>query len=483
METATNNSFNPSSILGALGGGSGVDMVELARNLSVNRFAAQRAQLESRNELLETRVSSAAALRGQLSQLASALGDRIRTGDLAPSATIADPSVASVALAPGAEASGSYTLEVTSLASAQTLASKSYSSADDLVGDGTFTLRFGTVSGGNFAEDAGQSALAITVDASDTVATLAVKINAAGSAVTAYVATNSSGAQLVLKGAEGAANGFVVEAESNALLPSNQPGNLSYLGWEPSSDSGQLTRAASNATFLLDGVEFTGTSNSVDGLPGGLSLDLAATNIGAPTRITFSDNSDRIEAVMNDLVAALNDITGTLRDAATPLGGELGSDPGARALKRAFASLTQQVVMPSAAAGEPDTLADLGLTIGRDGSFTLDSDRLAETLGDNSEAAAAMFTNGVFGVFATIDDLARSMASPSDPGSLAGSEARYTALIERNGERLEKYDEQQERLRERLTKTFTASDRNVISSQSTLEFLRAQIAVWNGDNN
>ena len=479
--TSTTPAVSPSAILGALGGGSGVDMVQLARDLSANRFAVQRARIAAQAELLETRISSAALLRGQLSQIAAAVGERVRTGDLAPQPTIADPSVATVSLAPGASASGIYQLEVQSLAAAQTLASPAYAAADSPVGAGTVTIRFGTASGTNFTADSAREPIVVDTDGSDTLSTLADAINAAGGGVQAYVATNASGAQLVLKGREGSGEAFTVTGDGGGLFPSNEPGDLRYLSWTPGTDSGQRRTSAGDAALLLDGVSYAGSANTVADLPGGLRLELSATNIGAPTRIAFGDPGTNIEAFMADLVAALNDVTATLRETAAPRGGELGADPAARSLKRAFAGLPGETVMPSAAAGAPATLGDLGLTIGRDGAFSLDGERLSRTLAADPEAAAAMFTAGAFGVFATLDDLARSMASRSDPGSLAGSEARYTALIERGEDRLERFDEQQERLRERLTATFTAADRQVVSSQSTLEFLRAQIAVWNTD--
>ena len=474
---------NPaSSIVQALGVGSGVDMIQLANDLAEARFQAQIAQLESRSQILETKISAASTLRSQLSQLSSALGERIRTGDLAPTPSIAASNVAQVGGTPGVRASGSYSLEVTKLASSQVLASNAYPGAQDLVGEGNLTIRFGAIDGAAFSEDTTRAALTIDVTATDTLQTLAAKISGSGEGLVAYVATNASGSQLVIKGEEGAQQAFVVERNSAAPSPSAVPGDLSYLGWSPASDAGQLRQAAGGAQFLLDGVEMTADTNQVRGLPAGMTLDLTATNIGNPTSISFSEPVDAISAVMSDFVAALNDITSQLRASAAPLGGELGSDPGARALKRALASLSTQVVMPNAGEGEPRTLGDLGLRITRDGSFELDNERLAATLEQSPDGASAMFTTGVFGVFATFDDLARSMSSRSDPGSLAGSEARYAGQAERIEDRLADIADQQERLRQRLTTTFGAADRNVSTSQSTLSFIQSQIAIWNQDN-
>ena len=93
-----------------------------------------------------------------------------------------------------------------------------------------------------------------------------------------------------------------------------------------------------------------------------------------------------------------------------------------------------------------------------------------------------MFTAGAFGVFATIDNLARDNSLFSDPGSLGGSITRYEAQIERNDERLSRVAENQEALRSRLTRSFIAAQSNVSQSQSTLSFLQQQIDAFNSSN-
>ncbi len=145
METSTT-----SSIIGTLGGGSGVNMAQLATDLAEARFLPQIGQLEARSTALEAKISAASTLRSQLTQLASALGDRIRNGDLAPSATIGNASVAQVSVLSGSSARGSYTLEVQNLAASQTLASHAYGAATDLAGEGQLTIRFGTIAGTGF---------------------------------------------------------------------------------------------------------------------------------------------------------------------------------------------------------------------------------------------------------------------------------------------------------------------------------------------
>lgn len=464
-----------SSILTALGAGSGVDFIKLADDISAASFAAQRGSITARRTTLEAQVSAAAQLRSSITGLASALGDRIRNGDLAPRPELGNPAVARVSVPPGLSPRGNFGLEVTQLARGQTLVSNAYASRDALVGAGTLTLRFGTVSGTSFTADGARGAIDITVTADDTLATVAAKITqASGGAVSAYVANGTGGAQLVMKGEEGAANGFVLEA---AGAGGSGAGDLSFLGWSPATD-GAPEVTARNAAFILDTVAMTSPTNRVTGLPGGFTLNLTATNTGAPTTLSFANNTDAITGVMGDFVAALNDIVTQLNDLAAPVGGELGNDPGARELRRDLAALAGQVVMPGAAVGEPRTLGDLGLTLNRDGTFRLDNARLTRALDESPDAVTAMFTTGATGVFATVDRFARDNSLISDPGSLGGSLRRFETQLAGTDERLAKITEQQDALRERLTRQFVASEQRVAASQTTLAFLRQQVDIW-----
>ena len=466
-----------SSIISALGAGSGINFSQLASDISEATYSFQRENLQFRRETLQAQISAASVLRSALTGLSSALGDRIRGGDIAPRATIGNAGVARVSAPPGTAPSGTYSLEVSQLADSQTLVLPAFSSASDRVGEGSLAIRFGTVDGASFTQDTGQPALTITLEATDTLSDLATRITEeSGGALEAYVANGSAGAQLVIKGRDGAANGFVLEPVSSALLPTATPGDPTYLAWSPATDSGQLRSAAQDAIFELDTVEFRSQGNAVTGLPEGLSLTLTGINAGAPTDIAFTQDTSAITSVVNDLAAALNDIVALLQGGE---GGEnqLQTDQGARALRRDLSALTNRRIDPGAAAGAPNTLADLGLTLSRDGTFSVNAARLQRTLEETPSGAAALFTTGLFGVFATVDKLARDNTALRDPASLGGSIARFEALIERNDARLQRIAQQQEALRSQLNRSFSGAQTRISASQSTLQFLRQQFEI------
>lgn len=466
---------NPaSSIVAALGGGSGVDMTALASQLATAQFAGRIGRIEDQAETLETRISLAGTLRSQILQLATALGERVRVGDLSPTPQIANPAVAGVTRPPGSTAAGtSYSLEVTALANRQIVASPPLAAATTPSGAGTLTLRLGTIDNGTFTAGAAPPT-EITIPPGATLNSVAAAINGAAAGITAYVATGTDGARLVVKGAEGAASAFVIEATEDPLEP-----GLSALAWTPASAPAQLLSNAGDARFKLDGLERVTASNVVAEAAPGLSLTLTATNTGTPTTIRFSDPAAAIGSAMQDLTSALNEIAAELGQAIDPRTGPLARDPGALALRRQLSQLAGAEIIPNAPDGAPRSLSELGLATNRDGTFRYDPAVLQRVLTGAPAGVAAFFTPGLRGVFATIDRIARNVSVGGDPGSLGGSVARYAALRSKLADDRAKLDTQLENIRAQFIKRFAGADVRVGASRSTLSFLQNQIAAWN----
>lgn len=478
MTTTTSTTSASSQLATALGGGTGIDMAALADNLAAAQFAAKTDRLSALSDKLDKEISSAGSIKSMLVNLSASLGERVRTGDLSAQPQVANAAVAKASLSGAARPSGTYSLEVTALATAQTLASGAFAASTSPVGSGTLTLRFGTVSGGTFAEDTAHAAASITVPAGATLAEVASAINGANAGVTAYVANTANGAQLVLKGQTGAANGFVLEASETP----GDPG-LAALAWSPAGDAGRLKANASNAQFKLDGLAMTSASNSVTDAVPGLNLTLTGTNTGAPTQISFADPSSAITSALQELVSAFNEVATALHDATDPKSGDLSQDPGARALQRALAQFGSLEIMPNASGTEPKTLAEIGLATQRDGSFRLDTGRLNAVLKANPTGVADMFTNGLYGVFSSFDAMVRRATTTTDPGSLGASIARYTKAKTKAGEDKSALATKQETLRAQLVSRFAKMNAGVGTSKSTLTFLQNQIAAWNASRN
>ncbi len=477
METTSTTNSATRGIITALGAGSGIDMAALASDLATAQFAGRIDRLAARSERLDAQISAASNLKSMLLSLSNSLGERVRMGDLSRQPSLDNAAVASAVLSGTRQPSGTFSLEVTALATSQSLASAAYASPAATTGSGTLTLRFGTVSGASFTADASQDPVDITIAAGATLSEVAAAINGASAGVSAYVANTVDGAQLVLKGQQGANSGFVLEATEDPLEP-----GLSALAWSPGSATGTLLGAAQDASVKIDELTVSSPTNHlVDAIPG-VTLDLKAANTGAPTTVRFADPGAAITGAMTDLTAALNEIATELKAATDPASGDLARDPGARALLRQFSALAGTIIMPSASGDSERSLADLGLKTQRDGTFALDPARLAATLARDPEGVAAMFTTGLFGIYATIDGISRKASTTGDPGSLGGSLTRYNRQLAEVTEDQAEIAEKQEALRARLQTRFAGVDSRVSASQSTLAFLKNQIAAWNASN-
>ncbi|MDE2405380.1 MAG: flagellar filament capping protein FliD [Sphingomonadales bacterium] len=468
-----------SALATALGGGTGIDMTALAGSLAEAQYAGKLANIDKQATKVDTEISQASQLKSDLLALATSLGTRVRAGDLAASPTVANSAVATASLPLGsAGGSGTYSLEVTSLASPQVLNSPAFAASSSVPGAGTLTLHFGTVAGGSFTEDATHAPVDVTIAPGATLDDVATAINGAGAGVTAYVATAADGAHLVLKGKQGATQGFTLSATEDP----NNPG-LSALAWEPVTGSAtRLAATAKDAAFKLDGIARTSPSNTVDNVAPGLSLKLTATNAGSPTTISYSDPTSAISGAMSDLTSALNQIVTELNSDLDVANGGLYADPATRAAKRSLNQLTSMTIMPNAAAGDPRTLSDLGLSIDKSGNFTLDTNKLSSVLTSKPAAVAAMFTNGLYGVYGTFDGLTRTITSSSDPGGLGSAVTKYTKLKTSLADQRTKLVAQQDKFRSQLVDRFARANSNVAGSKATLTQLQAQVAAWNKTN-
>ena len=476
MTSTSATSSATSSLITALGAGSGIDMAKLASDLAAAQYAGRIDRLSAKSETLKAQISAASDIKSMMLSLATSLGDRVRMGDLSAQPAVDAAGVAKATLSGTGQPTGTYSLEVERLAQGQMLASGSFASRDAVVGAGTMTIRFGTVDAGTFTQDTAKAAVDIVIAPGATLAQTAQAISASGAGLTAYVSDTVDGAKLVIKGPEGAASGFVIDVAEDGANP-----GLSALAWQPGSGSGTLLQQGQDALVKIDGLAQQSATNVLtDAIPG-VRLTLTATNIGAPTTVRFADPSTAITGAMQDLTSALNEIAAVLNEATDPQTGDLARDPGARALRQSFSALAGRVIMPGAAEGEARTLSDLGLKITRYGTVELDTQRLTDAMKRDPEGVAAMFTTGISGIYSTFDSLSRSTSAVGNPSSLGGSISRYNAQLLEVGEDQAELVEDQEATRARLAARFAVSDSRIMGFQSTLSFLENQIAAWNAD--
>jgi len=345
---------------------------------------------------------------------------------------VGNESVAGVEAGTGAIA-GSYSLEVSQLATAQKTQLSNVDASQQLditVGGNTY----------NFTAS------------SNTLESLANAINGKeGLGISATVVNDGTNKHLVLTGQEGASNSFTVSGGAVTTTPTT-------------------IQNAQNAQFKLDGISITSESNTVKDAIAGVTLNLKATNAGSPTTVSVTaDYGDKLTEKLNAFVKAFNDVVSSVKslgsyDSETGTAGTLN---GHRVLRDTQSAL-RNLVNEQSTSGL--SLNKLGITYTKDGTLSLDADKLAKAVADDPSAVAnfaseigTRFNTGVDRLITTGGSV--QSATDSMKASVTNLEKRQTALETRL-----------ESVEARYRSQFSALDTLMASMNSTSSYLAQQLA-------
>lgn len=404
MTTPVSGGSDLSSLLNALGSGSSassgsgstsssggsISVPGLGTNLDVNSIvtalvnakkAPAQNQINNKTTLTNAQLSGLASLNTALTGLEkalSALTDPSTYNSFA--ATLSDTDIGTTTTLTSAQP-GSYSVDVTQLATAQKRASGVVDPKAP-VGAGALNITVGSQS------------MQVNVSANDTLADVAAAINKAtgNPGVTATVVNGAGGSQLLLTSSKtGTANGFSVSTGTGAS--SGLAGIATSLNTAGGNE-------AKNAELTIDNIAVESASNTVSGALDGVTLNLVATG---KTELDVTQDTDKISGAIGDLVTAYNSYADTVDtldsfNQSTGQTGNLFGDATLDSVKRQVNAL-----MSSSVAGNAiGTLANLGISRGvgsdqsTDGELTLNQDTLDAFLKSDPASVQGLFagTNG-----------------------------------------------------------------------------------------
>jgi len=463
------------SIAKTLGTGSGIDITSLVSQLVDAQYAVKNDALTKKSEALTSKISSAAEVKSNLTEFASALASLTSGTTLNTQPTSSNTGILGVTGLTGAKLQGlSANIEVRQLAQSQVASTNAFTDgATHDFGTGSLTLTFGaaTVDGNGamtgFTAGAA-AAVAITIDSShNTLAGVAQAINAANAGVTASIMTDSSGARLVVKGATGASQAFTLEGAG---------GTLADLDVGVGETGSTVNTKAQDAIVALDGVQTTRPTNSIYGLIEGVKVDLVSASPGTKVNIGAKAPTDAIKQTVTNFVETYNQVLKVVKAAVDPATGPLRGDAAAKELLRALKSITMSQLIDNPAEGVPSTLSGIGVATQRDGTLSLDNSRLSSVLTNYPSQIESMFaaSAGLTRVMSAISDKAVSKVT-----GLGASEQTYTKQQSDVAEDREDAAAAAEKLRTRMTRQFAAMDSRVAAYKNTQSFLTNQVAAWN----
>jgi flagellar hook-associated protein 2 len=463
--------------ISSLGAGSGLDLNSLLTGLMQSEQIPLVA-LQRQEASYQSRISALGTLQGALSSLQTAAGSMVpATGTTAVvkyttfTASIADTTIASASASTGAVA-GSYSLEISALAKSQRLVTPAYvgGSAATVIATGSLLIEFGKLDGGVYTGDSLRSKT-ITIDSSNaTLGGLRDAINAANIGASATIVNGTGGAQLVLSSNE--------TGLSNVIRLSG----LTAFDYNPVANTGTMTQAAlqggqaaTNAAFTLNGIAATSSTNTVTGVLDGVTLNLLKTTAAlTPTTLKVSkDSIGSLTSSLNAFVKAYNDANKAMSElgaynATTKAAGALQGSSTLRTAKNQIRSL---VFNATAGGTSPyQHLSNIGVSLGKDGSLSLDSAKLTAAVAADPTSVA---------------NLVSAVGSAYKTGieGLVGSTGSITAATDGANRTIKDLTKRQQALSDRLTviqanytKQFTALDSLIAGMKQTSSYLSQQLA-------
>ena len=418
-------------ILSKLNVGSGMNTSDIISSL----VEAERAPALERIEKNETATKSKISSYGILKSDIQDFRDIVRTIESSNAAShIGSSSNTTVANFSTTGTTGSENIDaslvVSSLANTHTLATGAYANSGSTVGAGSLVIDFGTWSTTSSANDTfnanSNSAITVTTSASTTLTQLRDSINNATDHAEASILYNGTGYVLVIKGESGASNEVRVTpggGSSTELI-----NNFSY-----TTSTKNLTQTVdgTDASFTVDGISMTRSSNTINDLYKGYTLELEATSSSA-INISSTQNLSNITTLLNSFIDAYNAIYLNISDMTgaafsdTESTGPLAGDSLARSIQRELRSFSTKSI--SGYEGGPYSLSLLGIQTNRDGSLALNTNLLKNSFEANPKIIDAIFKDQLTTDNAEVEVTA--IGTSTLPGSYAITKSGSDYLID-----------------------------------------------------
>jgi flagellar hook-associated protein 2 len=446
--------------ISAAGVGSGLDIESIVSQLmTIERQPIN--SLETKKSSYETRLSAFGQVKSSLSSLQSAIQALAKSATFAATtATVADSSIFS-AVTSSSATTGSYSIKINELAQKQKVVTDNVTEPG--VADGDLTITLGTLSGGTFTADAGRSTtIAFT---GSTLTELRDAINDADAGVSATIINNGTVNQLILTSdATGADQAFEISGTSG----------LSGFNFDPANASGSLSAksTAQDASFEVDGIAITRSSNTVSDVIEGVTLTLK-TKDAIGTTLTIEADHSVAETAINSFVSAYNSMNSTLRKliAYNPDTGSAGSLNGESIVRSVMSQVRDIFTYPLSGLSGASSLQDIGFSFAVDGSLSVDSTKLTEALANADTDVATLFMGND-----TVTGLATQLDDKLD--QFLAIDGLLTSRTESINTTIKGYDDSMSRLETRMTAIearyraqFTALDTLMSSLNSTSSYL------------
>jgi len=455
--------------------GTGLDIGGMVTAIADAEKAPKQAQIDRLTTKTETSLSAVGTLTSAVETFEASLTALESSSSSFEGLGVQSSAdgVASATAGAGA-VPGSYEVEVISLASSSKVASASLEGGASTTFDsgGTLTIDVG-----------GNASYEVQVAPGASLTEIRDAINSQLSAtagISANIITDASGARLVLSSeVTGEGTDLYVKGTGDlAALNINvdEDGNHD-LTQRSGTGAGSIT-LASNASYKIDGLELSSSTNTVTALSG-LSIKLTAEGT---TTLTVAPNTEGLKTSIEAFVSAYNNLI-TVTNALTRVTtseDETSTDAGALvgdALVRSLlGSIRNELVQPSTGSGELSVLAQLGVTTNKDGTLSIDDAKLSSALETHYDEVQAFFV-GDDGLIPRLKSVTEPYTAPG--GLLAGRTKSLQKTMTQVSEQQQALDRRIDSLTTSLYTKYNNMDILVAQLQATSESILATLNALN----
>jgi len=424
---------------------------------------------------LNTKISnyqSQISTFGTLSSLTSTLQSSLTALTSAFNSYTATPSDSSIfaATADTTAVAGNYSVVVSQLAQAQTLATEGRASATAAITTAASDLTF--VVGG--------ASKTVSIGANASLNDIRDAINAAGIGVTASIVNDGSADPYRLTisaGASGTSN--AVSSISITAPGDTAPGDtalaalLAYGGGQSSTVT--EAQAAKDANLTVNGIAITSSSNVVSGAIQGVTLTLTAKTTN-PATLTVQRDTGSVQTAINSFVSAYNALYSQMKSVSAYTTSGSSTTPvlaGDRTV-RMMMDQVRGILTTAASGGTYSYLSNIGIAIQKDGTLQVDSSKLSSALSTNFAAVSSLFSSTT-GFTTRLNTWANSAL---DVGGLISTRTtNLTTSIKTFNDQIDHLNVRMAALQQQYTTTYSNLNMFLAQANSTTNYLNQQFAT------
>ncbi|NLY64825.1 MAG: flagellar filament capping protein FliD [Alcaligenaceae bacterium] len=448
--------------ISSIGVGSGLDLSALLNNLRTSEEAALTT-ITTRQSRESSRLSAYGQLSNVIEKLqtaAKAFEGTTTFGQFATTQT--GESFTSSA---GTKAvAGTYRITVETLASSQTRITTGQASKSSQIGSGgdiSFTFANGETKTLSLSNGSSLQDVAAAINADPELGINATIINDGNESTPFRLMFTTAET-----GTEAAITGISVSGNSEL------DGLLSTMTEQ---------QTATNAKISINGLEITSSSNTLEDVIEGVTLNLSKAD-GEVQTLTVSKDDDKAKTAIKEFVDAYNAAQKFIKSSTayneSTGGSTLNGDSTTRTVQTRLRDILN---IQSGNESMFHTLSEIGITTELDGSLKLDEAKLDKALSSNRDDVTKLF-QGTNGIASRTETITKALINSTD-GIVTTAKQGTQRIIDDLDKQLIRKQEQIDAKMEIYRQQFSQLDSLMAQMNSTSEYLMQQFATMNNSSN